>query len=107
MRNSSFMHTVGNVRGIVLRWKCPIDLLHGYCYLRLHRPILVERLKALRTFACLMYSTGCPSSSGSYSVLVPLSGGVSWVLLRPTSEIFAVPPRAPEVAVRSDHRNRG
>ena len=34
---------------------------------------------------CFMYSTGCPSSSGSYSVLVPWSGGVSWVLLRPTS----------------------
>src|SRR6218665_3223559 len=48
-----------------------------------------------------MYSTGCPSSSGSYSVLVPWSGGVSWVLLRPTSEIFAIPPRAPEVAVHS------
>src|SRR6218665_3580813 len=54
-----------------------------------------------------MYSTGCPSSSGSYSVLVPWSGGVSWVLLRPTSEIFAISPRAPEVAVHSDHRNRG
>src|SRR6218665_1830982 len=39
-----------------------------------------------------MYSTGCPSSSGSYSVLVPWSGGVSWVLLRPTSEIFASHP---------------
>src|SRR6218665_1558278 len=36
-----------------------------------------------------------------------MSGGVSWVLLRPTSEIFAIPPRAPEVAVHSDHRNRG
>src|SRR6218665_120088 len=54
-----------------------------------------------------MYSTGCPSSSGSYSVLVPWSGGVSWALLRPTSEIFAVPPRAPEVAVHSAHWNRG
>src|SRR6218665_2952203 len=54
-----------------------------------------------------MYSTGCPSSSGSYSVLVPWSGGVSWVLLQPTSEIFALQPRAPEVAVHSDHRNRG
>src|SRR6218665_2700633 len=54
-----------------------------------------------------MYSTGCPSSSGSYSVLVPWSGGVSWVLLRLTSEIFAVPLRAPEVAVHSAHRNRG
>src|SRR6218665_3356243 len=53
------------------------------------------------------YSTGCPSSSGSYSVLVLWSGGVSWVLLRPTAEIFALPPRAPEVAVYSDHRNRG
>src|SRR6218665_4059282 len=29
---------------------------------------------------CLMYSTGCPSSSGSCSVLVPCLGGVSWVL---------------------------
>src|SRR6218665_3999741 len=54
-----------------------------------------------------MYSNGCPSSSGSCSVLVPFSGGVSWVLLRPTSEIFALPPRAPEVAVHSAHRNRG
>src|SRR6218665_3094177 len=56
---------------------------------------------------CLMHSTGCPSSSGSYSVLVLWSGGVSWVLLRPTSMIFTIPPRAPEVAVHSDHRNRG
>ena len=29
------------------------------------------------------------------------------LFLRPTSEIFAIPPRAPEVAVHSDHRNRG
>src|SRR6218665_371070 len=55
----------------------------------------------------LMYSTGCPSSSGSCSLSVPWSGGISWVLLRPTSEIFAVPPRAPEVAVHSAHWNRG
>src|SRR6218665_1802984 len=48
-----------------------------------------------------------PPSSGSCSVLVPFSGGVSWVLLRPTSEIFALPPWAPEVAVHSAHRNRG
>src|SRR6218665_2387115 len=54
-----------------------------------------------------MYSIGCPSSSGSYSVLVPWFGGVSWVLLRPTSEFFAVPPREPKVAVHSAHRNRG
>src|SRR6218665_2631438 len=32
---------------------------------------------------------------------------VSWVLIRPISEIFAVLPRAPEVAVHSAHRNRG
>src|SRR6218665_2106578 len=54
-----------------------------------------------------MCSTGCPPSSGSFSVLVPWSGGVSWVLLRPTSEIFAVPPRAPEVAVHSANRISG
>src|SRR6218665_4138098 len=54
-----------------------------------------------------MYSTGCPSSSGSHSVLVPWSGGVYWVLLRPTSEIFAVPPRAPEIAVPSTQGNGG
>src|SRR6218665_3268346 len=54
-----------------------------------------------------MYTTGCPSSSESCSVLVPFSGGVSWVLLRPTSEIFALPPRAPEVAVHAAHWNRG
>src|SRR6218665_2291335 len=41
---------------------------------------------------CELYSTGCPSSSGLYSILVPWSGGVSWVLLQPTSEIFAAPP---------------
>src|SRR6218665_1720324 len=52
----------------------------------------------------LMYSTGCPSSSESCSVLVPWSGGLSWVLLRPTSEMFAVPP---EVTVHSAHRNMG
>src|SRR6218665_2250638 len=60
-----------------------------------------------RTITCLMYSTGCPSSSRLCSVLVPWFGGVSWVLLWPTSEIFAVPLRAPEVAVHSAHRNRG
>src|SRR6218665_1816228 len=41
---------------------------------------------------CLMYSTGCLSSSGSYSVLVPWSGGVSWVLLRPTSDLCCPTP---------------
>src|SRR6218665_3372319 len=56
---------------------------------------------------CLMNSTSCPSSSGLSSVLEPWSGGVSWVLLGPTSEIFAVPLRAPEVAVHSAHWNRG
>src|SRR6218665_1609134 len=54
-----------------------------------------------------MYYTGCPSSGGSCSVLVPWSGGVSWVFLRPTSEIFVVPYRAPEVAVYFAHRNIG
>ena len=54
-----------------------------------------------------MYSTCCPSSSGLCSVLVPWFGGVSWVLFRPSSEIFAVPLRAPEVAVHSAHWNRG
>src|SRR6218665_1224960 len=33
------------------------------------------------------------------------SGGVFWALLRPTSEIFAIPPWAPEVAVPSDQWN--
>src|SRR6218665_1295502 len=37
----------------------------------------------------------------------PWSGGVSWVLLRPTSEIFAVPLQAPEVAVHFAHWNKG
>ena len=55
-----------------------------------------------------MYATGFHScSSGSYSVLVPWSGNVSWVLLRPTSEILAVPPRAPQVAVNFAHWNMG
>src|SRR6218665_962257 len=52
-----------------------------------------------------MYSTGCPSSNRSYFVLLPWSGGVCWVLPRPTSEIFAVPPRALEVAVPSAQWN--
>src|SRR6218665_2161975 len=40
-------------------------------------------------------------------IMFRIGGGVSWVLLRPTSEIFAVQSRAPEVAVHSAHRNRG
>src|SRR6218665_2986930 len=43
----------------------------------------------------------------SIGAMVRWSGGVSWVLFRSTSEIFAVPPRAPEVAVHSAYRNRG
>src|SRR6218665_2923241 len=74
---------------------------------KLMSPVQLSFNTANFMFQSLMYSTGCPSSSGSYSVLVPWSGGVSWVLLRHTSEIFAIPPRAPEVAVHSDHRNRG
>ena len=35
-----------------------------------------------KLFFSLMYSTCCPSSSKSYSVLVSWSGGVSWVYLR-------------------------
>src|SRR6218665_166825 len=42
-----------------------------------------------------MYSTCYPSRSGSYSRLLPLSGCVCWVMLRPTCEIFAFPPRVP------------
>src|SRR6218665_2455119 len=34
-------------------------------------------------------------------------GAMVWRCIGPTSEIFAVPPRAPEVAVHSTHRNRG
>src|SRR6218665_3512847 len=69
--------------------------------------ILIRFLFSRSVLPCLMSSSGCPSSSGSCSVLVLWSGGVSWVLLRPTSEIFAVPPRAPEDAVHSDHPSRG
>src|SRR6218665_1210538 len=61
----------------------------------------------VRSWIITMYSTGCPSSSGSCSVLVPWSGGVSWVLFRPTSGVFAIPPRAPGDAVHSDHPNKG
>ena len=68
-----------------------------------------EAFLALDTYlpTCLMYFTGCPSSSELYSVLVPWSEGVSWVLRQPTSDIFAVPLQAPEVAVHSAHWNRG
>src|SRR6218665_216639 len=48
-----------------------------------------------------MYSTSYSSSSGSYSVLLPWSGDVSWALLQPTEEIFAVPPWAPEFTAPS------
>src|SRR6218665_2432225 len=41
------------------------------------------------------------------SVLLPWSEGVSWVFIRPNSEIFAVPPRAPEVAVPFAQWNGG
>src|SRR6218665_3513130 len=54
-----------------------------------------------------MFFTGCLCITGSYSVSLPLSGGAYWDLLRPTSEIFAIPPRAPEVAVPSDQWNGG
>src|SRR6218665_377506 len=66
--------------------------------IRVDMVTIVFKQKAIR-LPVDMYSTGCPYSSGSCSVLVPWSGGVSWVLLRPTSEIFAIPPRAPEDAV--------
>src|SRR6218665_2939639 len=88
---------------------CPCTILsipfcpyHFVCYHFVRTILSATILSGHHLGTCLMYSTGCPSSSGSYSVLVPWSGGVSWVLLRPTSEIFAVPPRAPEVAVHSD-----
>src|SRR6218665_179394 len=54
-----------------------------------------------------MDSTGCPASGGSGSVFVPGFGGVSWGVVMPASEIFDIPPRAPEDAVRCDHPNRG
>src|SRR6218665_247451 len=38
---------------------------------------------------------------------LPCSEGAFWVLLRPTSEIFATPPSAQEVAVPSDQWKRG
>src|SRR6218665_2199460 len=40
-----------------------------------------------------MNSTGAPQAANHILYLVPWSGGVSWVLLQPTCEIFAVPPR--------------
>src|SRR6218665_278152 len=56
---------------------------------------------------CVAYSTGYPSSSVSYSLLLLWSGGVSWALLRPSCEIFPVPTRAPEAAAPSTLRSRG
>src|SRR6218665_3893097 len=52
--------------------------------------------------SCWMFFTGCLSITGSYSVSLLWSGGAYWALLRPTSEIFAIQPRVPEVAVPSD-----
>src|SRR6218665_1130204 len=52
-----------------------------------------------------MFFTGYLSSTGSYSVSLPWSGVAYWALLRPTSEIFAIPLQAPEVAVLSDQWN--
>ena len=52
-----------------------------------------------------MYFTGNLSSPGPYSVSLPWSGGAFLALLRPTSEIFAIPSRAPEVEVPSDQWN--
>src|SRR6218665_2043507 len=43
--------------------------------------------------------------TGSYSVSLPWSGGAYWALLRPASEIFAIPLWAQEVAVPSDQWN--
>src|SRR6218665_307793 len=54
-----------------------------------------------------MYSTGYPSSRGSYSGSLLWSGGVYLALLRPTCKIFAVPSWAPEVHVPSALWNGG
>src|SRR6218665_1573393 len=50
-----------------------------------------------------------PRASVSISCFVslPWSGGAFWALLRPTSEIFAIPPQAPEVTVPSAQWNGG
>src|SRR6218665_899771 len=54
-----------------------------------------------------MFLTGYLSSTGSYFVSLPLSGGAFWAFLRPTSEIFAISHWAPEVVVPSTQWNRG
>src|SRR6218665_2571620 len=54
-----------------------------------------------------MFFTGYLSSTGSYSVSLPWSRGAFWVLLRPTSEIFAMSPWTPEVAIPFDLWNGG
>jgi len=54
-----------------------------------------------------LYPTGYPSSSRSFSGLLPWSGSVCWPLIRPTCEIFAGPPQAPEVAAPSAQWNGG
>src|SRR6218665_1559976 len=52
-----------------------------------------------------MFFTGCLYITALYSVSLPWSGGAYWALLRPTSMIFAIPSRAPEVTVPSDQWN--
>src|SRR6218665_1708540 len=54
-----------------------------------------------------MFLTGYLYITGSYSVSLPWSGCTYWALPRPTSEIFAIQPWAPEVAVSSDQWNGG
>src|SRR6218665_180769 len=54
-----------------------------------------------------MFFTGYLSSTGSYFLSLPWSGGALWPLLRPTPKIFVIPPWAPEVAVPSDQWNGG
>jgi len=56
---------------------------------------------------CSMFFTGYLSSTRSYFVSLPWSGGAFWALLRPTSKIFAISHWAPEVVVPSAQWNGG
>src|SRR6218665_1057577 len=53
------------------------------------------------------YSTGCPPAADHNPYWCPALEVYPKFLLQPTTDIFALPPRAPYVAVRSAHWNRG
>ena len=66
-----------------------------------------EQLKTsqIKTSKYLIYSTGYPPGSGSYSGLFTRSGGVCWALFRPTCEISAVRPRVAAPSIQWNGRH--